>query len=77
MAVYPRGASGKTFVLMLFGAPCLAAALAFGARDVAGDIVRGRDRLVEPGAPAGPLPRTRSGPLGARSSDLLRRPPST
>ncbi|WAS94751.1 mechanosensitive ion channel [Nannocystis punicea] len=81
MAVHQLGVA-QDFVLMtfglLFGALCLAAALAFGlgARDVAGDIVRRRYQQVEPGAPLGPMPRAQSGPFGPGSSGLFRPPPS-
>ncbi|MDC0669588.1 mechanosensitive ion channel [Nannocystis radixulma] len=78
MAVHQLGVA-QDFVLMsfglLFGALCLAAALAFGlgARDVAGDIVRRRYQQIEPGAPAAPVPRQQSGPLGG---GMFRPPPN-
>jgi hypothetical protein len=67
LAVHQLGVA-QDFVLMsfglLFGALCLAAALAFGlgARNVTGDIVRRRHQQLEPGAPAAPMSRQQSGP---------------
>ena len=79
MAVHQLGVA-EDFVLMsfglLFGALCLAAALAFGlgSRDVAGDIVRKRYQQIQaPGAPQAPAQRGPSGPTSA-SSGIFNRP---
>ncbi len=81
MAVHQLGVA-EDFVLMsfglLFGALCLAAALAFGlgSRDVAGEIVRKRYQQIQqaPGAPQAPAQRGPSGPTSA-SSGFFNRPP--
>lgn len=81
MAVHQLGVA-EDFVLMsfglLFGALCLAAALAFGlgSRDVAGEIVRKRYQQIQqnPGAPQAPASRGSSGPSSA-SSGFFSRPP--
>jgi hypothetical protein len=80
MAVHQLGVA-EDFVLMsfglLFGALCLAAALAFGlgSRDVAGEIVRKRYQQIQqpPGAPQAPAQRGPSGPTSA-SSGFFNRP---
>lgn len=79
MAVHQLGVA-EDFVLMsfglLFGALCLAAALAFGlgSRDVAGEIVRKRYQQIQAGGapPASPTPAPRS--PGSGSSGIFNRP---
>lgn len=81
MAVHQLGVA-QDFVLMsfglLFGALCLAAALAFGlgARDVAGEIVRKRYQQID-GTPTAAATRTTSGPFGASQSGTFRPPHGT
>lgn len=81
MAVHHLGVA-EDFVLMsfglLFGALCLAGALAFGlgSRDVAGDIVRKKYQQIQqaPGAPQAPAQRGPSGPAGAAPGSFFNRP---
>lgn len=81
MAVHQLGVA-QDFVLMsfglLFGALCLAAALAFGlgARDVAGEIVRKRYQRADDAPAPSAAPRSPSGPFGSGPSNFFRPPPS-
>lgn len=84
MAIHQLGVA-EDFVLMsfglLFGALCLAAALAFGlgSREVAGEIVRKQYQQMQAGAPPNPSGPARGGSLGgfggsASSSGVFNRP---
>jgi hypothetical protein len=80
MAVHQLGVA-EDFVLitfaLLFGALCLAGALAFGlgSRDLAGEIVRERYKKAKLDASAAPRPTTPGGSPSASSSGLFGKPP--